>query len=100
MEVYEGWPLEQAVDYPEGHPDAVPPISPFSDVDRARLLMGVLRRAGRFVGEGGGPDLISRLDFMLGHARRGNMPASLYETIWELRCFFVEHSIIDRGVSR
>jgi hypothetical protein len=91
---------EQAVGYPEGHPDAVLPISSISDGDRARLLMGVLRRAGQFVGEGGGPDLISRLDFMLGHARRGNMPASLYETIWELRSFFGEHSIIDRGVSR
>jgi hypothetical protein len=97
MEMYEGWSLEQAVNYPEAHPGVVSPISPFS---RARLLMSVLRRAGQFVGEGGGPDLISRLDFILNGARRGNMPASLYETIWNLRGIFGEHVIIDRGVLR
>jgi hypothetical protein len=88
---------EQAVNYPEGHPDAGSPISPISDSDRVRALVSVMRRVSQFVGEGGGPDLPSRLDFILASARRGNLPASLYETIWELRAIFTEHVIIDHA---
>jgi hypothetical protein len=96
MDMYDQMLSEQAVRYPEAHPGAVSPISPpFSDTDRARLLTSVLSRARRFVGEGGGPDLISQLDFILGHARQGNMPAELYETIWELRGIFREHVIFN-----
>jgi hypothetical protein len=84
---------EQAEGYPERHPDAVSPIS--SDIDRARLLVSIMRRARQFVGEGGGPDLPSQLDFILSSARKGNLPALLYEIIWKLRGFFREHVIIN-----
>lgn len=98
--MYDDLLSEQDVNYPEAPPGEVSPILPFSHSERMRALVGIFRRAGQFVGEGGGPGIISRLDFILSGARRGNMPASLYETIWELRCFFVEHVIIDSGVSR
>jgi hypothetical protein len=89
---------EQTVIYPEAHPDGVPPILPFSDTDRARALLSVLRRARQFVGEGGGADLPSELDFMLRTARQANLPASLYATIWELRGFCRGHISIANEV--
>jgi hypothetical protein len=89
---------EQAVIYPEAHPGAVSPISPISDTDRTRTLLSILRRAHQFVGDGGDLDLPSQLDFILKHARQGNMPASLYETVWELRGFFRDHISIANEV--
>lgn len=88
MEMYDQRFSEQAVGYPEADCGDL-------STNRARLLLGILRQAGQFVGSGGGPDLISRLDFILSHARQGNLPASTYETIWELRGIFRERVIFE-----
>lgn len=95
MEMYEPTFSEQAVIHPEPHPGGFP-ISRLSDFDRLRTIAMVLRRAHECVGPGGGPDLISRLDFILSRARQGNLPASIYENIWRLRGIFAEHVIISQ----
>jgi hypothetical protein len=95
MEKYGHTLSEQALGWPDAHSHAVLPISSISDAGRALALVSVLRRAREFVGEGGEPDLPGQLDFILGSARRGNLPASLYETIWRLRGIFREHVISD-----
>ena len=92
MEQYNPIFSEQPGCAPETWPDA-PPISLITPHERARALSMLMRRARECVGDGGGPDLISRMDFILKHARDSHLPASIYEKVWGLRCIFADHII-------